>query len=126
MKAFHNFGNMQNFTKSINNNMNCMKCCYLLLLFFAFSYDLLIPILFYLNVFVFCIFRFLHFAGFVCLLLTFSPLLPSSAPVQASARLSWFYSQLLQPADSPSEQVLSRPIIALTSKTKLLVSLVRP
>jgi len=71
MKAFHNFSNMQNFTKSINKWIAwiiavdssyflhlAMLCCS--------------SILFYLNVFVFCTFWSLHFAGFVCLLLTFS------------------------------------------------------
>ena len=73
MKAFHNFSNMQNFTKSINKWIAwiiavdsshflhlAMLCCS--------------SILFYLNVFVFCTFWSLHFARFVCLLLTFSPL----------------------------------------------------
>ena len=66
MKAFHNFSNMQNFTKSINNNMNCMKCCYLLLLFFAFSYVLLF--LHFVLLERFCVLHFQIFAFcWVCL-----------------------------------------------------------
>ena len=53
--------------------------------------------------------------------------LPSSAPTPASAGLSWPYCQLnpVRPDPTPSGIVLSRLRMTLTSKAKLLVSMVR-
>ena len=56
------------------------------------------------------------------------PPLAKLSPVEASMKLSWLYSQLYpaRPPARPPVKVLSSLNSAMTSKAKLLVSMVRP